>query len=331
MTMEDEIRSGSEAAEQVGPAVAGGTEPDQVSVSESENALIEEAQEGPPEEPAAAHGPPDKTEADFAHIEHPTVRLKAFREYQRTLEEFRRDGRATMLKEGAFNHLAAPWNFKFDVYKAHRTALADIARWQREERHKEKEKLAAEQREAARREQQAAVLESIRRRKQELEAAAQREEAETKRRAASQPVVRAVVPEEPPPPPLPKVRGVEFDARAPSKLCSCEEDGPLLELERPEAPPLPPDAETEALLREMIGECHFLMREVAFRSMCQARVLEDRRDWVETSMKLAKTGATVAKAIGKLRHGPSAREVHHFNTVTKVIAAAQGVGGSANP
>lgn len=236
-----------------------------------------------------------------------------------------------MLKEGAFNHLAAPWNFKFDVYKAHRTALADIARWQREERHKEKEKLAAEQREAARREQQAAVLESIRRRKQELEAAAQREEAETKRRAASQPVVRAVVPEEPPPPPLPKVRGVEFDARAPSKLCSCEEDGPLLELERPEAPPLPPDAETEALLREMIGECHFLMREVAFRSMCQARVLEDRRDWVETSMKLAKTGATVAKAIGKLRHGPSAREVHHFNTVTKVIAAAQGVGGSANP
>src|SRR5581483_5412606 len=139
-------------------------------------------------------------------------------------------------------------------------------------------------------------------------------------------------PESPPPPPLPQVRGVEFDARAPSKLYSYQEDGPLLELERPEAPALPPDTQTEALLREMIGECHFLMREVSFRSMCQARVLEDRRDWVETSMKLATTGANVAKAIGKLRHGPAAREIHHFNTVTKVVAAAQmGGGGSAIP
>src|SRR6185503_13874377 len=126
-----------------------------------------------------------------------------------------------------------------------------------------------------------------------------------------------------PPPPLPQLRGVEFDAYAPSKLYSYQDDGPLLDLERPGEPPLPSDLETEAMLRAMIGECHFLMREVSFRSMCQARVLEDRRDWVETSMKLAKTGATVAKAIGKLRHGSQAKQTHQHTIITKVVAGAQ--------
>ena len=78
----------------------------------------------------------------------------------------------------------------------------------------------------------------------------------------------------------------------------------------------------------MIGECHFLMREVAFRSMCQAQVLEDRMRWVDAAMRLATTGADVAKGVARLRHGPQIKETRQTVVVeNKVIAVAQGGGG----
>jgi len=223
-----------------------------------------------------------------------------------------------------FAHLTNPPNLQLLVHDAHCQAVAAIEDWQNgeEERRRVEESQARRAAELLAWEEERRVADI-----RQWETFKQRgpEDDERDLREAARLVAFA----RPPEPPLPQLRGVEFDARAPSKLSSYQDDGPLLDLERPEAPTLPPDLETEAMLRAMIGECHFLMREVSFRSMCQARVLEDRRDWVETSMKLAKTGASVAKAIGKLRHGSQAKQTHQHTIITKVVAAAQAGGGGA--
>ncbi|HUJ47307.1 MAG TPA: hypothetical protein VLV55_09265, partial [Rhizomicrobium sp.] len=62
----------------------------------------------------------------------------------------------------------------------------------------------------------------------------------------------------------------------------------------------------------MIGELHFHMKEVAFRSMCQAGDLGDRMDWVNATIRLAEAGAKVADSVTGLRsgqrpEGPNAR------------------------
>ena len=65
-----------------------------------------------------------------------------------------------------------------------------------------------------------------------------------------------------------------------------------------------PDGETEDLLNAMIGECRFLMHEVAFRSMLQSSMAGDRLDFLRSAMSLADTGANVARAIAQLRAVP---------------------------
>jgi hypothetical protein len=62
-----------------------------------------------------------------------------------------------------------------------------------------------------------------------------------------------------------------------------------------------PDDETEALLNALIGEMHFNMREIAFRSMCQVKDLNDRMNWVNASIKIAECGAKVAESVARLR------------------------------
>ena len=62
--------------------------------------------------------------------------------------------------------------------------------------------------------------------------------------------------------------------------------------------------DAEVMLNEMIGECRFLMREVAFRSMLQTAVPGDRMDFLRSAMSLAETGAGVARTIAQLRAVP---------------------------
>jgi hypothetical protein len=140
------------------------------------------------------------------------------------------------------------------------------------------------------------------------------------------------------PAPLPRagnsaglIRGISFDPDLPGRNARFEPAIPLLDV-APVPAQLPPvDDQTEALLNAMIGECHFLMRAVAFPSMCHAGVADDRLNWLDRAMGLAKTGATVAKAVARLRHGPSIRESHQKITVENKVAVVQGGGGCANP
>jgi hypothetical protein len=252
-----------------------------------------------------------------------TARRAALAEYRRTIEEFRRTGTLHEKEWEDFSHLTNPPNLQLLVHDAHCQAVAAVGAWQAQEAEHRTQKESGEARAADIREaeeaRRAADIRDWEALKQRGPDDDERDLYEGQRQVA------------PVPPPEPQLRGVEFDARAPSRSCWYDQDEPLLALERPAEPPLPADMETEAMLRALIGECHFLMREVSFRSMCQARVLEDRRSWVKISMELAETGASVAKAIGRLRHGPRQQETRHTNTIIKMVAAAQGGGGSGIP
>ena len=65
--------------------------------------------------------------------------------------------------------------------------------------------------------------------------------------------------------------------------------------------PAPSLAETETLLNDLIGECGFLMREVAFRCIIQTTDADERIRFLNSAMGLAKTGAEVAESVGRLR------------------------------
>jgi hypothetical protein len=89
------------------------------------------------------------------------------------------------------------------------------------------------------------------------------------------------------------------------------------------------DLTTEQLLNALIDECHFLMQEVALRSICQATNAQERMHLMGSAMSFATTGATVADAIGRLRGGgvPPAAEFHQRVTVERVEKTPQGGGG----
>jgi hypothetical protein len=124
------------------------------------------------------------------------------------------------------------------------------------------------------------------------------------------------------------LRGISFDPDVPGRDARFEPAIPQLDV-TPEPDQLPAsDDQTEGLLNAMIGECHFLMRAVAFPSMCHARVADDRLTWMGKAMQLAETGATVAKAVARLRHGPTIRESHQKITVENKVAVVQGGGGA---
>ena len=71
----------------------------------------------------------------------------------------------------------------------------------------------------------------------------------------------------------------------------------------PEIPFAFAGAEPEDMLKGLIAECHFLMRHVTLPSMCTTRDSMVRREFLNTAMELARTGAYIAQTIGQLRHG----------------------------
>jgi hypothetical protein len=60
----------------------------------------------------------------------------------------------------------------------------------------------------------------------------------------------------------------------------------------------------EKALAALIGECHFLMSEVAFRCIVQSSDGAERRSFMNSAMGFAKAGAEVANAVATLRTAP---------------------------
>lgn len=73
----------------------------------------------------------------------------------------------------------------------------------------------------------------------------------------------------------------------------------------------------EKALAALIGECHFLMSEVAFRCIVQSSDGQERMGFMNSAMAFAKTGAEVANAVATLRTAPRS-EAH----TEKLIEAA---------
>jgi hypothetical protein len=60
----------------------------------------------------------------------------------------------------------------------------------------------------------------------------------------------------------------------------------------------------EKALAALIGECHFLMSEVAFRCIVQSSDGQERMSFMNSAMAFARTGAEVAGAVATLRAVP---------------------------
>ena len=58
--------------------------------------------------------------------------------------------------------------------------------------------------------------------------------------------------------------------------------------------------ETQGWLNAVLAECHFLMREVVFRSICATDKLDERAGLLRHSMEIARTAAKVGKSIAEL-------------------------------
>lgn len=277
-----------------------------------------------------ASGPPERTEADFAHILHWGSRQMALKEYQRTRQEFHLTGEVQRKTAKDFAHLVHPWDLADHVLAGHMRAASDIAQWKRKQwKEQEEARLRREADEARERseEKRALWMREMAAGLPDQDQDFEDEEDDRAKRPLQ--AVPAPVPEQPKAVGL--LRGIAFDPDLPSRNARFEPAIPLLDI-APVPERLPAlDDQTETLLNAMIGECHFLMRAVAFPSLCHARVAEDRLNWVERAMDLAKTGATVAKAVARLRHGPSIRESHQKITVENKVAVVQGGGGCANP
>ncbi len=62
--------------------------------------------------------------------------------------------------------------------------------------------------------------------------------------------------------------------------------------------------DTETMLNAMIGDCHFLMREVAYRCAVQSSDAVDRLSFLRGALGCAETGAKLADSIARLRAIP---------------------------
>src|ERR1051326_1067752 len=109
------------------------------------------------------------------------------------------------------------------------------------------------------------------------------------------------------------LRGELYQPKARGEYLPYSRPTPELKLAREEAPPR--EGETHQLLNAIIGECHFLMREVTFRSLCRSTELEDRMAWLNASVKLAETGAKVGDSVARLMNGPEIRHTQHTQMI----------------
>jgi len=194
------------------------------------------------------------------------MRVAARDEFNRTIREFRETGAAAQRTLQDFAHVINPPGADEFAYGAHRAALRKIRVW--------KESLATEQ-----------------------------------DRVVDVPEIQPAIVNECEEPTAPEgsiaLRGETVDLEVTrhrpwtepnivAKLSVSEETRRIFRH------PMPED-ETEALLNAMIGEMHFNMREVGFRSMCQTKDLGDRMEWVNATIKMAECGAKVAESVARLR------------------------------
>jgi hypothetical protein len=77
----------------------------------------------------------------------------------------------------------------------------------------------------------------------------------------------------------------------------------LSRIAHPQAPDVRDAADTESILNGLIAECHFLMREVAFRTICDSRDPLDRLRFLDVTLGMMKAGARVGDTVARLRHG----------------------------
>lgn len=327
--MAEELEQRSTPAE----ATAGAAAPEKIQLKQGVTA-----------EAVAADGLPDSTEADFAYIPHRGSRHAAVKEYNRTLEEFRQTGSIEDREWGDFAHLTNPLTLRAHVFNAHCEASLAVDRWlderakaapvpeiganldDDEEDYDDEEDEFDEAEEAEDElgpEPAGAFADAL-------------DDAKTRLDALKGRAALADQPLPVPPMPLPQIgktagllRGISFEPDAPSRNARFEPPVPQLEVAPPPEQLSASDDQTEALLNAMIGECHFLMRAVAFPSMCHAGVADDRLRWVSKAIELAETGATVAKAVARLRHGPGVKETRHTTTIVqnRLAAMAEGGGG----
>jgi hypothetical protein len=298
--------------------------------------------------PVRPDGLQDRVETDFPYPEWRLQRA-ALAEYRRTIEEFRQTGAVEEKAWRDFTHLTNPPMLRRVVFRAYHEACEEIERWKIErgiasaeadsqrldadedgsresgldesdaDKREDHDENVIEENEAAEEEADKAKLRALLEHEVRTRAA----------RAAPGAEISALMPAPAEAAPAPVIlRGVEFDPYAPAHWTRREPRLPQLNIAPPPDLPAANDR-TESLLNDIIGECHFLMREVAFRSLCQEQAAEDRVSWVNTALRMAETGAKVAKSVARLRHGPAIRESHQKITVENKVAVVQGGGGPA--
>jgi hypothetical protein len=69
----------------------------------------------------------------------------------------------------------------------------------------------------------------------------------------------------------------------------------------PEQTVIARERDTEYLLNGIIAECHYMMRELVLPTAAEARLGDQRVRFISTAIDLARTGASVGKAVAKLR------------------------------
>ena len=61
------------------------------------------------------------------------------------------------------------------------------------------------------------------------------------------------------------------------------------------------EGDTEYLLNGLIAECHYMMRELALPTAAETKEGDQRVRFIASAIDLARTGASVGKAVAKLR------------------------------
>ena len=87
---------------------------------------------------------------------------------------------------------------------------------------------------------------------------------------------------------------------------------------RPRAEPIERSGNTEELLNGLIAECHLLMRAVTLPSAMRADDTNTRVQFLNSAMRLAKTGAKVGGAVAKLRGAGAISEIRQRHIMERV-------------
>jgi hypothetical protein len=90
----------------------------------------------------------------------------------------------------------------------------------------------------------------------------------------------------------------------------------------PEQAVIAREGDTEYLLNGLIAECHYIMRELALPTAAKATQGEQRVRFIATAIDLARTGASVGKAVAKLRAAGQMPELRQRHIVERVRSAA---------